>query len=297
MRHDAVLHVRQVADPHDPARSGLDDGVAHLGDLPHRVIQRHEQQLVVVLHAPDHGEHVGLAERCRDVRKRQSVHRQTVRVHEDLDLALLAALHADIRDARECAQERHDLVFGNGAQSHGAHGLGQHRIGDDGVNGRVHSPHLVAGTLRQRGQHLRHGRIDTQGGRDHIVAPTEVDRKLRRAAARRRAQVHDPQHAADRAFEGDGHQQFGLVSGARAGAHLHHHAGELHDREQAIGNLYRGKHAGRGDCQQDAQDGADVARHEARRVLRLAAHGVVVPLEAALAEPAGVPRTVIPSCN
>ena len=285
LRHDAVLHLRQVADAHDPGRPRLNHRVPDLGHLPHRVVQRQQQQLVVVLHAPDHGEHVRLAEHARHVRERQAVHGQAVRVHQHLHLALLAALHADIGHARDRGQQRHELVFRDVAQGHGADRLGHHGIGDHRIDRRVHPPHLVGRAGRQGGQHLRHRRIHLHGSRDHVGAPVEIDRGLRRAAAGRRAQVHHAQHPPHRALERDRHQQLRLAGRARAGVHVHHHAGELHHREQPIREQGRREHAGQSEGQQNGDDGAGMARHEVRRPRRLAAQG------------AAASRTAAPSCN
>ena len=262
LRDDAVLHGREVADPYHARGVGADDGVGDLGAAADALVGDDEEQLAAVLQLADRLQHVAGGERLREVGHAEAVGGEAVRIGQHLDFGGVAALHVDPREAGDGGEQRHDLVLREVAQRDRGERVGLQRVGDDREYRRVHPADVVAGAGRQAGEDLADGGIDQQGAGDHVAAPAEIDRDLRRAAGGVGADVLHAGDGADGFLDGAGDQQGGLVGGTAAGVEVDDDAGEGDLREQADGEREAGDGAGGGEGDRQDDDGAGVSLGE-----------------------------------
>ena len=128
----------------------------------------------------------------------------------------------------------------------GLRGQGQTQHREDG---RVHPANFEPGALRQVRQNGVDRRLGLQGRGDHVRAPVERDRDLRRAARAGRSQTDDTRNTAQRLLQRAGDLRCHLVGRPIAGVDGNHDPGKIDTRKQADRQPSRRQHARQ--CQQD----------------------------------------------
>ncbi len=101
LRHDAVLHGRQITHTHNARRVGAHNDVADIGRRAGAVVGEDEIELVTIFDAANGLQHVSGRERGREIAHAEPVGRKPVRIGEHLDLLRFAALHIDAGKARD----------------------------------------------------------------------------------------------------------------------------------------------------------------------------------------------------
>jgi hypothetical protein len=233
LRHAAILHRGDIADPHDAGGIGLDDDIAHLPRGDHAVIGDDEREAPPVLHLADRAQHIAVADRVGEVAHRQRVIGEAPGIGQNLHFGGLSALDIDPREAFDGRKQRRDLIARQILQGDRIAIARDQRIGDDREDRRVHAPHVIGRARRQRGQDTGNRRIDEQRAGDHVAAPAKVDGDLRRSPAGFRADIAHAGNGADRFLDRAGDGERGLAGRAAPRVEIDDHARERDLREEA----------------------------------------------------------------
>ena len=169
----------------------------------------------------------GAGDRARHLGEGQALRAQPGGIDVDMELADLAALHVDTRDAGHARDQRAQLVLREVVQLRRRQGVRAQAVGQHGIDaGRVHPLRMDAGAGRQVGQHLADRGVDVEESAAHVRAPVEGDVDLRAAAAGGGAHVAHAAHAPDRFFDRRRDRDHHLAGGTIAGVDAHAHARE-----------------------------------------------------------------------
>ncbi len=256
LRHDAGLHRGNIAHTDDAGRIGSHDQGADIGRLGCSVAREHEKELAAILQPADRLQDIAAGQYGGELIETDAIGGEPVRIGKDLDFRSVAPLDRHSGEAWYRGEHRPDLVLGEIVERCARHGVRLERVGDDGIDRRVHSPHVVDGARGKARQSLGDRRIDEQRARDHVGPPREVDGKLRGAARRVGADVLNAGDRTNGFFKRRRHEQRGLIRRPAAGVDIDDDAGKGDLRKKAHGERRRRDRAGNGERRRQYDDGA-----------------------------------------
>ena len=222
----------------EPSRSSVghrDRNVGQRFQIGRARIGQTEIELAVRLEQPHRLQRAGLRERVRDALGVQAMRLERRWIERDARLELTPALDHDLGHSGQPRQLRLDLERGDVAEL-GESMAGRHERESQHREQRwIHEAGVDRGPRRHRVAHRGDLGLHALQGEIHVAAPAAIQVDLRRAAARDRAHLEQPRHAAQGGLQRPRHLAQHLVAGALPALRDHLDAWKRHLGEDRRG--------------------------------------------------------------
>ena len=240
-------HAGDVADLDGRALHDVHHDIANLFRVADQPGHGCKVQVVVFLHHARRRHQVGVAQRVNDLRERDAVAVQLLRIDHHVIFLRAAADDVRLGHARQAVEPRSVIVVSEFPEIRQRARGRRDAEADHREHGEGHAIDVETRPAGQRRRDFGDASLDAVQGVLHVHVPAKKDVDVRASARRDRLDRRDPRHRADGLFERARYRQHLHVDRCDAVVHANDDSGKIGLRKDRNGDLRRQHHAGGGE--------------------------------------------------